>query len=249
MRVKMILSYCGTHYYGFQRQTRHKTIQGELEQVLSKILQEPITISGAGRTDAGVHALGQVAAFSTSKTVDLGKLRYSCNRLLEKEIHIVSMEEVEESFHPRMHVKSKVYEYHISMKEHDPFLYPFHLEFFLPLDIEKMKEAIPSMLGTHDFSYFTSKKEDKMNFIRTIYDVEIFSQKEELTLRFEGDGFMRYMVRLLVGALLEIGKGKEPVSFIHDHLDTSYLSDTCRYKAPAEGLYLMKVTYEEEEKE
>lgn len=241
-RYLVTISYDGTEYYGFQKQSAKRTIQGVIEETLSKILNENIKISASGRTDAGVHANGQTFHFETEKTMDLGKLRYSMNRLLPKDIHIINIDSVEETFHARMSAVAKKYIYQINLGEQDPFLsrYAYHLG--QELDQEAMEKAANAWIGTHCFQNLTTKEIDDKSFIRTVYAIRFEKKGNLLRIIFIGNGFMRYMIRMMVGVFIAIGLHKESIEFAQQMISTES-RQTTRYKAPANGLFLERVYY------
>lgn len=245
MRIRLDVSYDGHNFMGFQRQPDLRTVQGEIESVLSTIFNQEIVITASGRTDAGVHALNQVVTFTPTREVELEKLRYSLNCMLSSDIHINAISEVSEDFHPRQSAKSKVYHYLINMGEANPFFENYRYELKRKLDVAKMKEASALFLGTHNFQNFTTKKEDLKNYVRTVYSVDMEVKNNILTIEVIGDGFMRYMVRMMVGTLIMIGLHKEEPNFIKERLEQNE-RNVVIYKAPASGLYLAKVNYEVE---
>ncbi|MCH5180148.1 MAG: tRNA pseudouridine(38-40) synthase TruA [Erysipelotrichales bacterium] len=245
MRVRLDISYDGHNFMGFQRQPDLRTVQGEIEKVLTQIFDIETVVTAAGRTDAGVHALNQVVTFTPSKEIELNRLRYSLNCLLPNDIHVNVIQEVNDDFHPRQSAESKIYRYLINMGEANPFYENYRYELKRKLDVEKMIEASKLFIGTHDFKNFTTKKEDLKNFIRTIYDLKISQKENELCVEITGDGFMRYMVRMIVGTLIMVGLNKENKEFITERLN-SVEHNVVIYKAPSNGLYLVKVNYKED---
>lgn len=243
-RYLATVSYDGNRYFGFQKQNDQITIQGTIEEVISKVLNTNTTIYASGRTDAKVHANGQTFHFDSSKELDLGKFRYSLNCLLPSDIHIIDLKEVDEEFHARYSSLAKVYTYIVNQGEDSPFLtnYAYHLG--QKLDISKMKAASRFITGKHCFRNFTSKEEDQDNFVRMIHFIDFEEKGDLLYITFAGNGFMRYMIRMLVGSLIAIGLNKEEVSYFDDNLYTEQRLITS-YKAPAHGLYLKKVYYDE----
>ena len=244
MRVKAIVKYKGTNYHGWQKQIGDRTIQGVIEEVLSKVLDTNISIYASGRTDAGVHALGQVFHFNThKKDLDLDRLRYSLNMLLDSDINIISLEEVDKDFHARFQVKSKTYEYRITLKSKDPFKYQSSYVCPYPMNVSLFKQSLMKFIGKHDFRNLTSKEsDDEQDFNREIYNISFKKYKDDITITFNGNGFMRYMIRYIVGVSLAIAEGKEDISYIDTILDNKE-RQIVSYKAPAEGLYLIKVEY------
>jgi len=242
MRYFAICSYEGWPFNGWQTQSDKKSIQDKIEQVLSKLLSEPITIFGSGRTDAGVHALGQTFHFDTLKKVTLKSLKLSMNALLKPHIHIFKLKKVHPEFHARLSAKQKMYRYVINNQTYNPFLNGFSLYVSQPLDLQAMKEAAKLFVGTHDFSSFTSKQEDFKKFIRTIESIKIYKYQKLINIDLVGDGFMMYMVRMIVATLILIGSRKEDKSYILRRLDKQPRQIT-HYKAEPHGLYLSKVFY------
>ncbi|MCD8209637.1 MAG: tRNA pseudouridine(38-40) synthase TruA [Coprobacillus sp.] len=238
-----VVSYKGTHYSGWAKQPNESSIQEEIEKVLSQLYDEKISIYGSGRTDRGVHALGQTFHYDASGKKSLQKIKISANLMLNDEINIISLKYVNDDFHARYSATSKEYEYKFELASKDPlncdlvYVCPYHL------DIKLMKEAASLFVGTHNFMNFTSKEEDENNFIRTITSIK-FSEKDGIyTIHFKGDGFMRYMIRYLVGTLIEVARGKIPLSFIKERLDSDGERCIISYKAQPQGLYLKKVCY------
>lgn len=241
-RYKLIFSYCGTPFNGYAKQIDTKTIQGEIEDKLSLILNEAIILQASGRTDKGVHAINQVAHFDTTKEIEsLEKLKYSLNKLIDPNIRFKNIEKVDESFHSRFSAKGKIYQYVINLKEYLPFFKDLEL-YISDLDIEKMEKASKLFVGKHNFMNFTSKKEDDDNFIRDIFSIKFEDKKDRIYIYFYGNGFMRYEIRKIVGTLIEIGKGKIDESYIKEHLNSS-TRNIVTYQAPAKALYLKEVIY------
>lgn len=241
MNILAKVSYKGTNYQGWQTQIGGNTIQDVIQEKLSQILNTPITIYGSGRTDSGVHAYGQYFNFKIEKDIDLNKLRYSLNSLLPIDIHINSLKEVDDDFHARFSAKGKKYQYVIRLGENDPFSNELTYNFVRPLDVELFKKAIISFSGRHNFMNFTSKETDEDNFIRNIH-VEVIVNDNFIYVNFTGDGFMRYMIRYMVGTALEIGEKRLELDFIDNNLDTK-IRKIVSYKAPSQGLFLLDVIY------
>lgn len=244
MRIRLDISYDGHNFKGFQRQIKERTVQQEIETVLSRIFNTDIVISASGRTDAGVHALKQVVTFMPNKEVsDLALLRYSLNRMLPNDIHVNAIQFVDDSFHPRLHALLKTYKYILNMGEANPFYENYRYEFKRKLDVNKVLEAKELFVGEHNFKNFTTKEEDNHDYVRTINSIDVKQDDDVLEITLIGNGFMRYMVRMIVGTLIAIGIGKEDKNFIVNKLE-----DTNRmpviYKAPPQGLYLVDVKYE-----
>lgn len=243
MRIKGIVKYKGTSYYGWQKQDNKVTIEGKIEEVLSKILSEDINILASGRTDAGVHAFGQVFHFDTNSEMPLDKMIYATNCLLPKDIAIVSFEKVDDNFQARYDAKGKHYRYIIDFNNKNPFSYETTYNCLLNTDKELFKSNVLKFIGKHDFKDFTSKEEDEGKFIRTITDITIKDDDNILTIDLYGDGFMRYMIRFIIGASLAVAWGKEDNNFIDYHLSDKDVREIISYKAPPQGLYLVEVIY------
>jgi len=238
---KLILSYDGTDYHGWQRQPKKRTIQGLLEDNLTKITQKKINVVGTGRTDAGVHASGQVANFKTNISLSNEELFRALNSLLPNDIKVVSLKKVNLDFHARKMAKSKIYQYRIfNSPDIPPFLHRYVLYWPSPLKVEFMRKAAPFFEREADFTAFSSNR--LLNPVRKITSSRIEKKGEEIIYTVEANGFLRYMVRTIVGTLLEIGKGKlapEKIEEIFIKGKRTLTSPT----APAKGLCLIKVIY------
>jgi len=245
MRYLAITSYRGTSYCGWQKQTVSKlpSIEESIEKVISRILSTDIKIYGSGRTDAGVHALGQTFHFDSPKELDIYKFSHSMNELLPDDIRILSLKAVEDIFHARFNAKAKTYIYKIkNSKVSDPFSNDLEYTLSQPLNIEKMVEASKLFIGEHNFQNFTSKDEDDANFVRNIFDIKITKENDNIVILMTGDGFMRYMVRMIVGNLIQVGLGKISKEHIEKEL-ANFDRKPSSHKAPAQGLYLKEVIY------
>ena len=243
MKIVGICSYKGTNYYGWQKQVGFVSVQSKIEEVLSQIYDAPISILGSGRTDAGVHAKKQYFHFVSEKEKDLKQLAYSMNKMLPEDIRIISLEMVDDDFHARYSAKRKIYEYDILLKNKDVFNYDLAYLYPMDLDIGLLTKALKLFEGEHNYQDFTSKEEDEGNFVRTIYSIEVSNDKDLLKIRFEGNGFMRYQIRNMIGAAIAVASGKEDISFIGKHLKDKKNREIIAYKAPANGLYLVDVLY------
>ena len=243
MKILGICSYKGTNYYGWQKQVGFISVQSKIEEVLSQIYDTPISITGSGRTDAGVHAYKQYFHFVTEKDKDLKQLTYAMNKMLPEDIHILSLEKVADDFHARYNAKRKIYEYDILLKNKEVFNYDLAYLYPMDLDIDLLKKALKLFEGEHNYQDFTSKEEDEGNFIRTIYSIEVNQDKDLIKIKFEGNGFMRYQIRNMVGSAIAVANKKEDISFIKYHLEGNKKREIIAYKAPAMGLYLVDVIY------
>ena len=214
MKVLGICSYKGTNYFGWQKQVGFISVQEKIEECLSKVYDTQINIQGSGRTDAGVHALKQYFHFVTDKEKDLKQLAYALNKMLPDDIKIISFTKVDDDFHARYNAKAKIYEYRILLTR------------------------------THNYQDFTSKEEDEGGFIRTIYNIDVVKENDLLKVTFNGNGFMRYQIRNMIGSAINVASGKEPLEFIDNHLKVGKEKrEIIAYKAPASGLYLVDVIY------
>jgi len=242
MRLFAKVRYDGSTYAGWQKQINEKTIQEEIEKVFSKILNTPINIYASGRTDAGVHALGQTFHFDIDKEVDISRLRYSSNMLLPNDIHILELKEVKPNFHARFSAKGKKYQYQIYFGERNPFYFNKVLFYPLEFDLDLFKEALSLFKGEHNYMNFTSKEEDENNFIRRIDDIDIYYDNDILKIDISGNGFMRYMIRDIIGTALAVASHKENLEFVKDKLNAKE-RNISPYKIGPEGLYLIEVYY------
>ena len=243
MRVLGVCSYKGTNYYGWQKQVGFVSVQSTIEEVLSKVYDSPITITGSGRTDAGVHALRQYFHFDTEKEKDLKQLAYALNKMLPEDIKILSFEKVADDFHARYNAKRKIYEYRIVLKNKDPFQDQLAFVYPMEFDLDLFKKALDKFVGKHNYQDFTSKEEDEGGFVREIYRIKVDKIDNNISVVFEGNGFMRYQIRNMIGAALTVANKKESLDFIDYHLKEDKNREIISYKAPANGLYLVDVLY------
>ena len=245
MKYKCIVSYDGFSYNGYQKQKHDKnTIQEVIENVLSQIFKEQIVIYGSGRTDKQVHAYGQVFHFTNDKKIPVNNLKKALNEMLPESIQIKKCEVVDESFHARYSSHKKVYVYKIkNTNEKNVFEDRYYTYIKENIDINLLKEASLLFVGTYDFKNFTTnKKEEVESFVKTIYDVKVKKVKNKIEIEFYGSGFLRYQIRMMVGALLVVSTNKKPIEFIK-HLLKENVDEKCSYKAKPQGLYLKKVIY------
>ena len=238
---RIALSYDGTDYHGWQRQKKVRTIQGEIENALEKILSKKISVIGSGRTDAGVHAMGQVAHFKADVRLEDAELFMALNGILPRDIRILSLHTVSDAFHARKSAKSKIYRYRIL---NSPVINPFVLRYVLhwpsSLDRESMAEAAAHFIREADFTAFSSNRE--LYPVRRVTRSECIKRGREIVYTVEANGFLRYMVRSIVGTLLEVGRGRilpEEIENLFREKKRSRNSPT----APAIGLCLIKVKY------
>ena len=243
MRILGVCSYKGTNYYGWQKQVGFVSVQSTIEEVLSKVYDSPINITGSGRTDAGVHALRQYFHYDANKEKDLKQLCYAMNKMLPEDIKILSLEVVDDSFHSRYSAKKKIYEYRILLKNKDPFQDDLAYVYPMDFDIALFKEALNKFVGKHNYQDFTSKEEDEGGFVREIYKINVIKNDNDIKVKFVGNGFMRYQIRNMIGAAISVANKKESLDFIDNHLKHTTIREIVAYKAPASGLYLVDVLY------
>lgn len=238
-RIKITLAYDGTNFHGWQVQPGLPTIQGALEQIISDMEGNPVHVAGSGRTDAGVHALAQVAAFSIRNPIPLPNLRRAVNRLLPPAVRVLTAEEVDPEFHPRFQAVAKTYEYRIFRGEVcSPFEWPYVHHYPYPLDEDRMVRCAAAFEGEHDFTAFAATDDrdaEGKSKIRTIFSSVLERPPGHLIYRVRGSGFLKHMVRNIVGTLIESGKG--------NIADPSSLPAKSGPTAPAKGLFLLNVEY------
>lgn len=243
--IKLMIAYDGTRYNGWQKQgNTDNTIQGKIERILSNFLEEDIELHGSGRTDAGVHAKAQVANFHTSADYSLEDISAVLTMYLPNDIAVYHMEEVSPRFHSRLNATSKCYYYRIWNSGIPNVFEHRYLDMVEQhLDVEKMREAAKKLEGTHDFRTFCSNKRMKKSTVRTIFSIEIEQDREEITLKFTGNGFLYNMVRILTGTLIEVGLGKRQPEEM-EALIAAKNREEAGFTAPAQGLCLKSVSYE-----
>lgn len=247
VRYKAIIAYDGTNFNGFQNQPNGRTVQGEIEKTLKMMNNgQGITIFGSGRTDAGVHAIGQVIHFDYPEERPLERMRYALDTQTPEDIACREVAIVKDDFHARYHVIEKTYEFRVDIgKPRSPFR-RFYASFYpYPLDLDKIQRALPDLLGTHDFTSFCATGSSVEEKVRTIYQAEmtVNATGDELLFTFRGDGFLYKMIRILVGTLLKIGNGRMAVDSLPKVIaakDRNAAGPT----AHPEGLYLKEVKYE-----
>lgn len=241
---KMVLQYEGTRYQGWQRQeSTENTIQGKLELLLSKMCGKKVEIQGSGRTDAGVHAMGQVANAHLDTDMTADEVLAYMNQYLPEDIGVISVEEVPERFHSRLNAKGKTYCYQV-INDDLPHVFVRRYAYKYPekLDIAAMEEAAGLLCGTHDFAAFTSTKKSKKSTVRTIDEIRITRKDDLLLFTFSGNGFLFHMVRILMGTLLEVGSGKKTAEDIEKILNAGK-RELAGPLVPALGLTLVEVRY------
>ena len=240
MRYLVELSYDGSNFNGFQRLNDERSVQAELEHALSIINKADVEVKGAGRTDKGVHALGQRAHFDLDVDVPIDRLKTALNDILPGDIRIISIEKVTQDFHARFNVSKKVYEYKINTGEYDVFKNNYYYQYKYDFNIDILKEVASLFIGVHNFKNFVSGERD--NYEAIIYNIDINKNNDIITITFEGKSFYRYMVRNLVGAMLDVARNKATIEDVKNMLD-NYEIDKHLSCAPANGLYLNKIYY------
>lgn len=241
---RIVLQYEGTKYQGWQKQeSTDNTIQGKLENILTKMVGNEVEVHGAGRTDAGVHAKGQVAHFKVNTEMSESQILKYLNQYLPEDIAVVSLKEAGERFHARLNAVGKIYQYRI-VNSDIPHIFDRRYVYVVEktLDIQKMRKAADILIGTHDFKAFTSTKRGKKSTVRTIESIDIEKCDDEITLTYKGDGFLYHMVRILSGTLIEVGLSERSIESVADAL-ASMDRKNAGILAPAKGLTLIEVLY------
>lgn len=245
-RVKMILAYDGTNYCGWQFQTNGITIEEVLGRALSELLREPVVVIGASRTDSGVHAEGNVAVFDTDNRMPADKICFALNQRLPEDIRVLSSEEVPPDWHPRKQNCVKTYEYRILNRKIDMPTQRLYSYFcYFPLNTEKMRRAAFYLTGEHDFKSFCTPRGQAEDTVRTIYRIDVVEEREMITIRVMGSGFLYNMVRIIAGTLIKVGMGVYPPEHVREILRARN-RQAAGPTAPAKGLTLMKLEYETE---
>ena len=244
MRYLMKFSYDGTNYNGYQKQPDLITIQSVIEEALTKInSNNHVTIHASGRTDSGVHAINQMAHFDLDKTMETNKLKHSLNSLLPNDVYVKNIKEVNDGFHARFDVARKEYIYKINVGEYNPIEVNHVYQYNNNLDINRIRQALKFLEGEHDFSSFTKMVDEKETYVRTIYETNIVIDENIITIKFIGNGFLRYMVRNMVGLLIEIGSNKKDINEVLRLFEVKDRKEA-GVTAPPNGLYLNNVYYE-----
>ncbi|MFD2672441.1 tRNA pseudouridine(38-40) synthase TruA [Marinicrinis sediminis] len=251
--IAMLVSYEGTAYHGFQIQPERVTVQQRLVEAIFKLTGEKAHLHGSGRTDAGVHARGQVISFQTGSTIPTDRWPAAMNTELPSDISIVAAQEVPLAFHARKQARRKTYRYYIQNGRIPNVFLPYVFHYPRPLDVERMHAAAQLLTGEHDFTSFCSRKSDKASHIRTIYRADcvwkpspfdLSGKSEQIEFSITGNGFLYNMVRIIVSTLIQVGDGRkspEDLLFILQQRDRTLAGPT----APAKGLFLWEVQYDE----
>ncbi|OCN03521.1 tRNA pseudouridine synthase A [Erysipelotrichaceae bacterium MTC7] len=245
MRYKVTVAYDGSMYIGWQTQNRNDSIEEAIEHVLKTMHGYEVAIVGSGRTDARVHAKGQVFHFDSNLDIASERMVEALNAQLDKSIRIQQVEQVDANFHARFDACAKTYEYYLSQDTKNPFIRKYMGVDYHPMDLALMQQACQIFVGTHDFTSFTSTKihPDK-DRERTIYSFKVSQEGDVFHFQVRGNSFLRYMVRMMVQTVIMVGKGKESLESVQAML-TAKSKHACKYKAEPQGLYLTEVEYEE----
>ena len=242
--IKLTIEYDGKDFNGWQKQPNKLNIQGTIEQAIKQITGEEVELNASGRTDAGVHALGQVANFKTNSNIPIEKIAIAINSKLKRSIVIKSAEEVDERFHSRLNCKKKTYRYIINNSKEGSAIYR-NLETHIPqkLNVEKMKQAIKYFEGEHDFKAFKASGTSSKSSVRKIYNAEVYEKNDRIYIELTGNGFLYNMVRIITGTLVEVGIGKISPEEIPEIIKQGKRENAGK-TLPPNGLYLVKVMYE-----
>ncbi len=239
MNYLITIAYDGSKFYGFQRLNELDSVQKVLEEALTKINKKEVLVKGAGRTDRGVHANGQRVSFKLDIKISPEGLKEAINSLVKPYIYVKEVLEVSDDVHARFSVKKKKYIYKINMGEYKPILTDYTYQPEYKLDIDKMKEVAKLYLGVHDFRNFVAGEREDAQAI--IYNIDFEWEDDILNIIFEGKSFYRYMVRNLVGMMIEVGRGKDKITKVEEMLNSN--EEIYGYTAPACGLYLESIEY------
>lgn len=244
--IRIIIEYDGTNYNGWQMQKNAPSVQEEIQKAIRKITGEDVNLTGAGRTDAGVHAKGQTANFITKSRIPGEKFAWALNSVLREDIVIKESKEVPLDFHSRYDAKSKIYSYTIHKGLFPPAImrnYVYHVNYGSKIDMEKMRKAAEYLTGTHDFKAFMAAGSKVVNTVRTIYSIKIEENDEYIKIYYHGNGFLYNMVRILTGTILYASIGKLNVDDIPDIIEKGE-RELAGITVPAHGLCLEKVYYD-----
>lgn len=241
MNIMLKIEYIGTEFSGWQKQNNARTIQSEIESAIFKITGEHVELTASGRTDAGVHALSQVANFHTSSNIPPKQMKYAINSVLNDNIRILESFEVDDQFHARFSAKKKTYLYRIQTGDVKR-TFERNISYYVKgnLDIEKMKAQAKFIVGEHDFSAFKSEGSSAQNFVRTVYELKLTQNGDIIEMEITGNGFLYNMVRIIAGTLIEIGRGRE---YSIPEIFKSKKRENAGPTAPSMGLFLKNVDY------
>lgn len=242
MRYLLNFKYSGTYFHGYSIQNDKKTVEGEIEKALLNRFNKNIKIVGCSRTDSKVHSLDHYAHFDIDEDLELEKLKKYLNDFLNGEIYIKNISKVNKDFHARYNVKKKTYVYKINVGEFNPIEKDIVYQYCKELNIELLNEAKENLIGKHDFKAFTPTENVRDNYVREIYDIKIVNNNDYVFIYITGNGFLRYMIRIIVGLFLEINEGKKNIIDIKNILEGKDRSKNAK-TVDAEGLYLYEVIY------
>ena len=242
MRYKCIVSYDGSKFEGYQIQKELKTVQKNIQDTIKFIMHEDVHITSSGRTDKGVHAYGQVFHFDAKKEIVPNKLKMALNTYMDQSIHVKDIQIVDESFHARASAKGKVYEYIINEGEYNPIEKDYVYQYGYPINIEKLNEIKEVFIGTHYYKNFCTNHEEFKTYTRTVNNIEIRKENTKYYITIEGNGFLRYMIRMIIGSMIAYQRGIISKEDIKYSLTEECKKRTC-YKVPSSGLYLKEVKY------
>ena len=248
-RVRLIVSYDGTNYCGWQIQNNGITVEEVLNHALTDLCREEIAVIGASRTDSGVHALGNVAVFDTNSRIPGEKFSFALNQRLPDDIRIQRSEEVADDWHPRFQDTVKTYEYcFLNRRIPDPMRRLYSYFIYYPMDVENMQKAADYLIGEHDFKSFCTPRTQVRSTVRTIYDLTLTKEGDEIRMRITGNGFLYNMVRIIAGTLARVGTGLYTPERVKEILEAKD-RNVSGPKAPPQGLTLISIAYPAEEKE
>lgn len=241
--IKLTIEYDGKKFGGWQKQPNKLNIQGEIEKAIEEITGEKIDLNASGRTDAGVHSLGQTANFKTNSKIEIEKIPIAINSKLKQSIRIIKAEEVEENFHARYSCKGKKYRYIINNSKNGSAIYR-DLEYHMPikLNVEAMQKGIKYFEGEHDFKGFKASGTSSKSSVRTIYNAKVIQEGERIIIELEGNGFLYNMVRIISGTMVDVGLGKIKPEEIPEIIESKERSRAGK-TLPPQGLYLVEVYY------
>lgn len=241
--IKLTIEYDGKDFNGWQKQPNKLNIQGEIERAIKEITGEDVDLIASGRTDAGVHALGQVANFKTNSNIPVEKFPIALNTKLKRSIRILNAEEVNDRFHSRYNCRKKTYRYIINNSENGTAIYRnLEYNYSQKLDVEKMKEATKYFLGEHDFKGFKASGTSSKSSVRIIYEAKVYREENRVIIELTGNGFLYNMVRIISGTLIDIGVGKIRLEEIEEIIKSGK-RERAGKTLPPQGLYLVKVEY------
>ena len=241
--IMLKIEYDGKDFNGWQKQPTKLNIQGEIERAIKDITGEEVDLIASGRTDAGVHSLGQVANFKTNSNIPVEKFPIALNTKLKRSIRILEAKEVEERFHSRYNCKKKTYRYIINNSENGTAIYrDLEYNFSQKLDVEKMNQAVKKFIGEHDFKGFKASGTSSKSSVRIIYEAKVYKEGERIIIELTGNGFLYNMVRIISGTLVDVGIDKIKVEDIEDIINSGE-RERAGKTLPPQGLYLVKVEY------